>query len=377
MKKGNRFHKISGLFCIAAILMTGCGRELSNGSTERQMTANDATESETGRRKTGWQETVPTSEVTELEKGLSVVRFDGDDGFAAFLQSGGADSDSGVVSYLMENLLSGETDLRFSGLPFGCSTVSVEGEDGERLFGRNFDWYNCNALIVESHPEQGYASLSTVNTDFISQSVGTLGSFFLKDEVLTLASLYAPLDGMNETGLCVSVNMIEDSDTIDQDTGKPGLTTTTAVRMLLNEAATVDEAVALLESYDLHASFGYMVHLALADAEGKSAVVEYVNNEMVVTDTPIVTNFYIAQGEKNGIGTRQSHTRFEILQDTLRDHGPFSMEGVRDALESVSKHHFQDGETTEWSAVFNQTTGEALYYHREDYSTPYYIVLDD
>lgn len=377
MKKGNRFHKISGLFCITAILMTGCGRELSNGSTERQMTANDAAESETGRRKTDWQETVPTSEVTELEKGLSVVRFDGDDGFAAFLQSGGADSDSGVVSYLMENLLSGETDLRFSGLPFGCSTVSVEGEDGERLFGRNFDWYNCNALIVESHPDQGYASLSTVNTDFISQSVGTLGSFFLKDEVLTLASLYAPLDGMNETGLCVSVNMIEDSDTIDQDTGKPGLTTTTAVRMLLNEAATVDEAVALLESYDLHASFGYMVHLALADAEGKSAVVEYVNNEMVVTDTPIVTNFYIAQGEKNGIGTRQSHTRFEILQDTLRDHGPFSMEGVRDALESVSKHHFQDGETTEWSAVFNQTTGEALYYHREDYSTPYYIVLDD
>lgn len=248
MKKGNRFHKISGLFCIAAILMTGCGRELSNGSAERQMTANDATESETGRRKTDWQETVPTSEATELEKGLSAVRFDGDDGFAAFLHSGGADSDSGVVSYLMENLLSGETNLRFSGLPFGCSTVSVEGEDGERLFGRNFDWYNCNALIVESHPDQGYASLSTVNTDFISQSVGTLGSFFLKDEVLTLASLYAPLDGMNETGLCVSVNMIEDFDTIDQDTGKPGLTTTTAVRMLLNEAATVDEAVALLEN---------------------------------------------------------------------------------------------------------------------------------
>lgn len=357
MKKHNSFPKITGFFCIAAVLLTGCAGGRATGNA-------------------GNSEIIPTSKITKLEDGLSVVRFDGDDGFSAFLQNGGASSDAQVVGYLMDNMLSGETGLNFLGLPFGCSTVSAEGENGEQMFGRNFDWYNCDALIVENHPQEGYASLSTVNTDFISQSVGTLGSFLLKDEVLTLASLYAPLDGMNEMGLCVSVNMIEDSDTINQNTGKPGLTTTTAVRMLLNKAATVDEAVELLDSYDLHASFGYMVHLALADAEGNSVVVEYVDNEMVVTDTPIVTNFYLAEGEKNGIGTSQSHTRFDILQETLENKSSLSAEDVRDALDSVSKHNFNDGETTEWSAVFNQTTKEALYYHREDYSEPYYIVLD-
>lgn len=62
---------------------------------------------------------------------------------------------------------------------------------------------------------------------------------------------------MNAAGLAVSVNMIQDDATIDQQTGKPGLTTTTAVRLLLNQAATVEEAVALLEAYDLHGSHGH------------------------------------------------------------------------------------------------------------------------
>lgn len=46
-----------------------------------------------------------------------------------------------------------------------------------------------------------------------------------------LVSLYAPLDGLNEKGLAVSANMIQDRAAIHQDTGKPDITTT-AVRLL-------------------------------------------------------------------------------------------------------------------------------------------------
>ena len=38
---------------------------------------------------------------------------------------------------------------------------------------------------------------------------------------------------MNEKGLAVSVNMIRDNASINQNTDKPDLTTTTAVRLLL------------------------------------------------------------------------------------------------------------------------------------------------
>lgn len=107
-------------------------------------------------------------------------------------------------------------------------------------------------------------------------------------------------------GLCVAVLMIQDRPGFQQDTGKPDLTTTTAVRLLLDKAADVEEAVDLLSQYDMHASAGMMVHFALADASGHSVVVEYIDNEMAVTETPVVTNYYLSPGEKYGIGTEES-----------------------------------------------------------------------
>ena len=215
-----------------------------------------------------------------------------------------------------------------------------------------------------------------MNVDFIRQGTG-FASHFLRDEMLTVAALYAPLDGMNEKGLCVSVNMIQDGDTISQSTEKPDITTTTAIRMLLNQAADVDEAIALLEQYDFHASMGYMIHLAIADNTGKSVAVEYIDNEMNVIETPLLTNFYLAEGEKNGIGTSQSHTRFEILEETLEDTSVMDSGQVRDALTSVSKGNFGEFESTEWSVVFDQSALTAEYYHREDYSKSYAFKLMD
>lgn len=316
----------------------------------------------------------PASEIRQLSDGLSAVRYDGDDGFEDFLRQGGASSDSEVMKFLASHFFPKTSGLEFSGAVFGCSTLSVQNQEGEHLFGRNFDWDQCQALIVQSEPEEGYASLSTVNMDFIHGSAG-MELEQLPEQVKVLAALYAPLDGMNEKGLCVAVNMIEDSDTINQTTEKADLTTTTAVRLLLNRAADVDEALVLLGKYNFHASMDRMIHLALSDASGRSVAVEYVDDTMVVTDTPVVTNFYFAEGEKKGIGTKQSHTRYDILMDTMRQNKALDMEGVRDALDRVSKDNFGEFESTEWSVVYNQDNREIHYYHREDYDTRYVFRL--
>lgn len=185
---------------------------------------------------------------------------------------------------------------------------------------------------------------------------------------LAVAAPFAPMDGMNEKGLCVAVLMIQDSPGFQQDTGKPDLTTTMAVRLLLDKASDVEEALELLSQYDMHASAGMMVHFAIADAAGHSVVVEYIGNEMVVTETPVVTNYYLSPGEKYGIGTEESKIRYAMLQSG----STFSMDGIRDALNSVSKHNFDsDFASTEWSIVYNQSTREARYYHRENYEKYY------
>ena len=57
--------------------------------------------------------------------------------------------------------------------------------------------------------------------------------------------------------------------------GKIPITTTTAVRLLLDRAATVDEALDLLARYDMHHAIGSAFHFHIADASGTSAVVEW------------------------------------------------------------------------------------------------------
>lgn len=316
------------------------------------------------------------SEIEELEKGLSAVRYEGEDGFAAFLAGGGAKTDGEVVQFLVSSLFAGnQSGFTMKTQSFGCSTLSVRNTEGGYFFGRNFDWNACDALVVTAYPQDGYASVSTVNMDFIRQGVGMADSL-LSDEMMTMAALYAPLDGMNEKGLCVSVNMIQDGATISQDTGKTDLTTTTAIRLLLNQAATVEEALKLLSQYDLHASMDYMVHFAIADWAGNSVAVEYINNEMIVTETPVLTNFYVAEGEKQGIGTGQSHERFDILTETLAGKPSMTQAEVRDALDSVSKDNFGEFESTEWSIVFDQSALTAAYYHRENYGKAYFFQIN-
>ena len=316
----------------------------------------------------------PTVKMTELENGLSIVRYDDDYGFYQFLSQGGASSDQELVSFLSDQILLGKVSLATNQNIFGCSTLSVKGKDGY-LFGRNFDWQECDAMIVLSHSPGVYASLSTVNMDFISTGT-SFDINTLPPQLQSTISLYVPLDGMNEKGLCVSVNMIQDSDSIEQNTSKPDLTTTSAVRLLLNQAANVDEAIALLEQYDLHASMNMMVHFALSDSTGKSKVVEYIDNEMVVTNTPVVTNFYLSEGEKFGIGTSQSHVRYQILMDAIQNSSIQSMNDVKNVLDSVSKDNFGEFESTEWSIVFNQSNGEVRYYHRENYKQGYVFYIN-
>lgn len=381
------------LMLLTALTITGWATGCAEGTPVLQQTAyaqgnGDLAQEVTAAGKASDAAITLGSGIMKLEDGFSAVSYDGDYWFDDFLAQGGAASDAGVIDFLTTHMMTGESRPEFQTSGFGCSTLAVKSPEGEALFGRNFDWQTCEAMVVRSRPEgaaesplhgrsaEKYASVSTVNMDFIRSGYGA-GLSQLPDEVRTLIALYAPLDGMNEKGLAVSVNMIQDSDVILQDTGKPDLTTTTAIRLLLDRAANVEEALDLLEQYDMHSSMGMMVHFALADRIDRSVVVEYVDNEMVVTETPAVTNFYLADGIKQGIGTVQSHTRYEILMKRLAEDETMDMDQVRDALDSVSKDNFGEFESTEWSIVFNLDSGEAHYYHRENYGNSYVFTVNE
>lgn len=192
-------------FGLAAAVLAGCFQkaagEITGGihaASEKESAENEAEE-----EIMDWSENM-----IKLEDGLSAVLYRGDHSFDEFLAQGGASSDGEVVRFLTERVILGAADLSINTESFGCSTISAPSGGGHFLFGRNFDWNTCEALIMGSRPENGYASISTVNTDFIRQGTRRISGLALRNEqILTQASLYAPLDGMNEKGLAVYAGM--------------------------------------------------------------------------------------------------------------------------------------------------------------------------
>ena len=316
--------------------------------------------------------------IEKLEDGLYAMEYSGDYGFDDFLARGGAASDGEVADYLVSFLSRGFYKIE-SGVQtgaFGCSTICTQDEHGTVFFGRNYDWAECRTIIVHTRPQNGYESISTCCLDFLGFGEDYAPDGSMMERMQALAAIYVPLDGMNEMGLVVADLMAGDSEDTHQQSGKPDLTTTTAIRLLLDRAADVDEAIALLRQYDMHSSIGSSHHLSLADAGGKSVVVEYVNGEMLVTQTKVVTNHYLSDCGKQGVGSEQSHLRFDTLAACT---GPADEMDVRDMLESVAQKNYPQTEgsyeKTMWSIVYCPEGRCADFYFAENYEHCYGLLL--
>ena len=318
--------------------------------------------------------------IREQEPGLYSMEYVGDYGFDEFLVRGGAASDAAVADYLTEFLSRGfyKAESNVSPGEYGCSTICTEDENGDVLFGRNYDWEECTAILIHTKPENGYESISTSCLDFLGFGEEYVPDGSMGERMLTLAAVYVPLDGMNEKGLMVADLMAGDKEETHQNTEKADLTTTTAIRLLLDKAADVDEAIELLKQYDMNSSIGAAHHFSIADAGGKSVVVEYINGEMVVTETKVVTNHYLAKGDKYGIGSEQSHERFDTLSQYS---GSTNQEGVKEMLSSVAQFRFPQSqgsyERTMWSVVYTPSALMAEFYFRENYEKSYFLTLHD
>ena len=197
------------LLCLGSFVGIFAGCKSNNGEE-----ADDTASLESAKAGTGMNtvRVTPTEEIKELEDGLSVVRYEGNYGFDVFLEQGGADSDAGVAQFLMDSLSKSGLNLLFGGNPFGCSTLSVAGSDGGYLFGRNFDFLYAPSLQLYTAPDNGYASVSTVNLSFAGYSEDNLPIGSLFDDFLTLAAPFLPFDGMNEKGLAITVLAVPEAE---------------------------------------------------------------------------------------------------------------------------------------------------------------------
>lgn len=105
------------------------------------------------------------------------------------------------------------------------------------------------------------------------------------------------VDGFNEKGLAVHLLYLSATDLPERDASKPGLQIALWGQYVLDNAATVSEALTELEKVqvvmaEVHGHKGTL-HLVMEDATGDSAVIEYIDGKAVVhhgSDYRIVTN---------------------------------------------------------------------------------------
>ena len=221
---------------------------------------------------------------------------------------------------------------------------------------------DSSAVIIHTKPEGGYESISTSSLEFVGVKRSWLPSRNHKKNEIILACIYVPLDGMNEKGLYISNLVAGDKEKTAQNTGKTSVTTTTAIRLVLDKAATVDEAVALLENYDMHSVIGFAHHFAIADASGKSVAVEWVDNKMYVSEAKVLTNFYVTESPKKGQGCPP--TSYNSLKE-LGDKNNWILDAnqIRDGLKDVKYK-------TTWSCVYEPSDKRITYYLRENFDKP-------
>lgn len=326
-----------------------------------------------------------TEAVQSIDSVLKYTEFRGDDKLDAFIESGGSDNDMDIVFFVLNSMGLNVTNVFLNTAGMACSAFQTPNEKGNGYyFGRNFDWMPSEPLILINHPDNGYSSISTVNTDFINWAAEGIPLEEVLDKVLShpedlikipddlirLIALYTPLDGINEKGLSVSINMVYNGPINQNKPGLPHVTSLPLIRYLLNKAATVDEAIEIIKNVNLHSSLELDYHYLIADATGKSVSVEYIDNEIEVNDTKILTNFYISKNAKLNEHSDYSKDRYEIIQQMMDKYPNMSLENAADSLEAVT---FKGD--TQWSVIYDQLNLEATYYIKSNFKQGYHFKL--
>ena len=247
---------------------------------------------------------------------------------------------------------------------FGCTSFSLTDTDGDVHMGRNYDFKSdTSAMLVYCTPKDGYKSVAVAALDNVSANVPDEN---IKKKLASLASPFICLDGINEKGVSISVLTL-DSEPVRQNTGKPVISTTLAIRLVLDRAATTEEAVELLRSYDMYSSAGRDYHFYITDASGDGRVVEYdcesETRELVATPSEAVTNFFIIYKEKalpnqkNGI-YGHGRERYDAVMKVLEEEkGNYTNDTVWKAMKSAAQYPDPDDITsnTQWSVSYNNT----------------------
>lgn len=293
----------------------------------------------------------------EIAKGsLYSMEFHSDYNFERFLETGVREN-SAPEKFIKGTLLA---DVKVVPDTYGdaCTAFMARDDNGNVIYGRNLDIDSrCPGLVTFTNPSEGYSSVSMVEMMTLGYFEGAPGMERYKNPMdwkergALFEAPYSPRDGMNQYGLAVAtLNVPNTVSPIVR--GKVTLERWQANRLMLDYAKSVDEAVSLLNKYNINC-MNPGVHYFVADASGSSAVIEFLDGRMVVTKNKekwqVVTNFNVGGPNLTGKGQDRYKTAYDEM---------CSKKGVLNSTEALEILKKTGQPSTAWSVVYNLTTGE-------------------
>jgi hypothetical protein len=246
---------------------------------------------------------------------------------------------------------------RASPLAWGCSLFAALGDASNRVYGRNFDWDHSPAILLFTEPPDGYASVSMVDIaylGFTGARANNIADLSLAERRALLRAPALPFDGMNTRGLVVGMAAVTPGN-MPRDPSKPTIDSLRVIREMLDHAASVDEAVALMQRYNIDFTGGPPIHYLVADTSGRAALIEFYQGKLIVipNETPShhATNFI-----RSSVANAQGQCwRYDTLAQRLtasagRANAPDALKWLREVAQN----------STQWSIVYGMSTGEIV-----------------
>lgn len=167
---------------------------------------------------------------------------------------------------------------------------SSEGAPGSGLVvvGRSMDWFEPTSTVLAIRPRGAERESAPGDPN---------GFSWTSEHGSIVALMYGKIcvDGVNEAGLQVSGLYLAESDYGERDTSRPGLALYQAIQCLLDRFDSVAAAVEWLSEskvqvipLDIGGKPG-TGHIALADASGDSAIVEFLDGTATIHHGPEFT----------------------------------------------------------------------------------------
>lgn len=249
----------------------------------------------------------------------------------------------------------------------GCSGFYARTPEGDYIICQNYDTYPYQQLPVVINTKTSINNVKVLGIANIGYFVKEKNLDNIVDKISVGSAPYLCMDGMNEHGFAIMIATANGSRGYKDNDTRLVMTDETIPTALLNKAANVHEATEWLSGITIQQST-HPSHFLIGDAQGNSAVIEWIEGEMQVITTnedyQIFSNF-VLYNNPDFLG--YGRERYLAYEEVLKETGGVISEGK--AMELLKENTISAHAC--WSVVYNLTKGTMKVTFYNDYENVY------